>query len=194
MTLSWLSAHWAEIVGFVTGVICVFLAARRNIWTFPVGIANNVVFAGLFISSGVYANAGLQIIYLALGIHGWMNWHGSRSQPKFVLRTPRAAILPLIVAGLVATFLLAWLLQNYTDSKVPYADAATTGVSLVAQYMLNRRWLECWFVWIAVDVAYIILYLSIGLPVTAALYLVFIALCVSGLRQWSAERREVGAR
>ena len=107
---------------------------------------------------------------------------------------PRRSILPLVLAAVAGTALIAFALHSYTDSTTEIADAATTSVSLVAQYMLNRRWLENWFVWIAVDVAYVGLFLYKGLNITAALYLLFIGLCVFGLRGWMRARaRQTGA-
>ncbi len=65
---------WIEILGFATGALCVLLVVRRNVWNFPVGIANNVVFIALFVGAGLYADAGLQVIYIVLAIIGWAWW------------------------------------------------------------------------------------------------------------------------
>ncbi|AZG46453.1 nicotinamide riboside transporter PnuC [Gordonia insulae] len=182
--LSWLTGHWSEVLGFVTGAGCVILAARRNILTFPLGIANNLVFIVLFSANGLYANVGLQALFLVLGIHGWSNWHRSRTRPAFASHTPRSAIGVLVIAAVAMTGLLYLVLRVRGESTLPIADAATTAVSLTAQYMLNRRWLENWLVWIAVDVAYVVLFWSTGLPITALLYLLFIGLCIHGYVGW----------
>jgi nicotinamide mononucleotide transporter len=187
----WLASNWTEVLGFGTGAACVFLAARRNIWTFPVGIANNLVFVVLFFGAALYADLGLQIVYLVLGVMGWLGWsrHRGTDDRALITRMPRRSILPLALVAVAGTAIIALALHSYTDSTTEIADAATTSVSLVAQYMLNRRWLENWFVWIAVDVAYIGLFLYKGLNITAALYLLFIGLCVFGLRGWIRARR-----
>jgi nicotinamide mononucleotide transporter len=165
----WWLTHWTEVLGFVTGGLCVLLAARRVIWNYPLGIANNLVFIGLFVTNALYADAGLQIVYLVLGVTGWVAWarRPATDERVAVGVLPRRAV-PLLVA----------------DSTTVVADATTTAVSLVAQVMINRRWIESWFVWIAVDVAYVGLYLSKGLVITAALYLLFIAICALGYRTW----------
>jgi nicotinamide mononucleotide transporter len=190
----WLAAHWAEVLGFVTGAACVLLAARRNIWTFPIGIANNVVFAVLFFGSALYADAGLQLVYLLLGVNGWLIWArnpgAARHDTLAIRRTPARAIPWLIVGAIAGTAVLMWVLNAFTDSTTQLADAGTTAVSLVAQVMLNQRWIETWAVWIAVDIAYIGLYAVKGLWITAALYLVFIGLCVFGLRRWIGARAQ----
>ena len=190
---AWLAGHWAEILGFGTGAACVVLAARRHLATFPVGIANNVVFVILFTGSALYADAGLQVVYLVLGVHGWLAWARRAPERHFVRSTPPSAVLPLAAAGLAGTALLTWVLAAYTDSTTELADAATTAGSLVAQYLLNRRRRETWLVWIAVDVGYVGLYAVKGLWITAALYLLFIGLCVGGWRAWRAEREPVRA-
>ncbi|WP_375388366.1 nicotinamide riboside transporter PnuC [uncultured Amnibacterium sp.] len=188
--LDWLAANWTEVLGFGTGAICVLLAARRNIWNFPIGIANNLVFIVLFVGAALYADAGLQIVYLVLGAMGWAAWarRGREEEVGFAKRTPRPAVVPLVVAAVVGTVVLTFVLTTFTDSTTQLADASTTSVSLVAQFMLNRRWIENWFVWIAVDVAYVGLYAVKGLWITGALYLLFIALCVGGYRAWMRHR------
>ena len=97
---------------------------------------------------------------------------------------PRRAVPLLALAFLAGTALLVYVLVSFTDSTVPVPDAGTTTASLVAQFMLNRRWIESWFVWIAVDVVYIGLYAYKGLYITAALYLIFIGICVHGYLTW----------
>ncbi|RKT33282.1 nicotinamide mononucleotide transporter [Microbacterium sp. AG1240] len=190
--IDWVLAYWTEILGFATGLACVALAARRNVWTFPIGIANNIVFVVLFGATGLYALAGLQLVYLGFAIHGWLHWaRGVEQDRLYVARTPRRAWPWVVVAGVAGAALLWWLLSTFTDSTLPLADAATTSGSLVAQYLLNRKRLENWYVWIGVDVASVILFLATGLAITAALYVVFIGLCVYGLLSW--RRIERGA-
>lgn len=189
--IDWILAEWMQILGFATGAACVLLAARRNVWTYPIGIANNLVFLSVFVPAGIYASAGLQVVYLVLGVHGWFRWtRRIEHDREYVARTPRRAVTWLIVVAVVGTLVLTWLLDTYTDSQVALADAATTSASLVAQYMLNRKWIESWWVWIGVDVVFVALSIATGLWIIAALYALFIVLCVGGLRSWSRLRNE----
>ena len=185
-TVSWFAVHWTEIFGFVTGALCVWLAARRNILNYPIGIASNVVFFVIFVGSALYADAGLQVVYTVLGITGWLAWNRSRAVDDRTATgsTPRRVILPLVLVGLAGTGVLIFVLARFTDSTTVIADAATTMASLVAQFMLNRRWIENWVVWAAVDVVYVGLYFYKGLWITALLYLLFIGLAVNGFRIW----------
>ncbi|WP_144832707.1 MULTISPECIES: nicotinamide riboside transporter PnuC [Microbacterium] len=189
--IEWILAEWMQILGFATGAVCVVLAARRNVWTYPIGIANNVVFLAVFVPAGLYASAALQLVYLVLGVHGWIRWtRGVEHDRGYVARTPRRAVPWLIAVAIVGTAVLTWVLATFTDSQVAVADAATTSASLVAQYMLNRKWIENWGVWIAVDVAFVGLSIATGLWIIAALYALFIVLCIGGWRGWTRVMRE----
>ena len=184
--LAWLAVNWTQVFGFVTGAGCVWLAARRNILNYPIGIASNVVFFFIFVGSALYADAGLQIVYTILGITGWIAWARSKaSDDRPATRTlPARVAVGLLLAGLIGTALLTLILTRFTNSTTQVADSATTMASLVAQFMLNRRWIESWFVWIAVDIAYVGLYAYKGLWITAVLYLLFILLAANGYRIW----------
>lgn len=187
--------NWVEVVGFVTGAVCVWLATRQHVANFPVGIANNVVFAVLFWQSGILANAALQVVYLVLAAVGWYWWvRGGPDAGRLpVRRTPRWA-WPVVVGAVgVLTVAIAALLTGTAESVQPWADATTTSLSLVAQLMLGRKWLGSWAVWIVTDVLLVALYASLGLYLTAALYALFIALCVHGWRQWSRDLRGTAA-
>lgn len=182
--------NWTEIAGFVTGALCVWLVVRQNVWTFPVGIANNVFFIVLFLQVGLYAEAGLQVVYIVLGLLGWWWWlRGGPDRTRLVVRDTPTWAWPLAVTLIaLATWALYSLLTAYTDSTVPGWDAVTTSMSLVAQLMLNRKWIGNWLVWITADVVYIGLYASKGLWLTSVLYVGMLTMCVIGLRQWRAAR------
>jgi nicotinamide mononucleotide transporter len=175
-----------ETLGFVTGAACVYLVVKENIWNFPVGIANDLFFLILFGRARLYGDAGLQVIYVLLALQGWYLWlHGG--QNKSILRITRASpktLVVLTVITIAATSVLAIILRAVRGAA-PILDAFTTILSLTAQYMLNKKYLENWWVWIAADVIYIYLYLSRGLGLTALLYAVFLVLCVTGIRNWS---------
>ena len=181
-----------EIIGFATGAVCVWLAVRQNVWTFPVGLANNAVYVVLFASSGLYAGAGLQVVYIVLGVLGWVWWvrGGPGGDALTVRRTPPWAWAAAAAAVAGTAALLAWVLSVFTDSVAPGLDAVTTSLSLVAQLMLGRKWIGSWWVWIVADVIYVWLYVASGLYLTAVLYSGFIVLCAVGLRDW---RRELTA-
>ena len=175
-----------ELLGFLTGVVNVWLLARQVLWNWPVGIANNLLYFVVFIHSGLYGDAGLQLMYATLGVYGWSTW----SHPKpgalalAVTRTSRTTWAWLIPATALAAFGLSFFLKRYTDSTVPNWDALTTALSLAATFGQTRKLLESWWIWIAADLIYIPLYIYKDLRLTSALYAIFMILCVVGLREW----------
>ncbi|MEU4726956.1 MULTISPECIES: nicotinamide riboside transporter PnuC [unclassified Streptomyces] len=189
---------WTEVLGFVTGALCVWLVARQHIANWPIGIANNVFFIVLFAQAGLYADAGLQIVFIALAAYGWWSWtHGGGPGTTGALpvrRTTRTEWAALAAAGAVGVLALTLLLSRATDSTVPFWDALTTALSLAATYGQCRKLVESWWLWIAADLIYIPLYAYKGLHLTALLYVGFLALCVAGLAGWRRTLPAAGAR
>lgn len=188
--------NWTEVAGFATGAICVWLVVIRNIWNFPVGIANNLLFAVLFVGAGLYADAGLQIVYIALAVVGWYWWtRGGADRTGVVLSEPSASQLIACAASVaVITAAIQFGLHRWTDSTVAGWDALTTALSLVAQFMLSRKWIAHWYFWIAADIVYIPLYAHKDLWLTAGLYGVFLVMCIIGLIQWRTARMRLSAQ
>jgi nicotinamide mononucleotide transporter PnuC len=182
---------WAEVLGFATGAINVWLVVRQNIANWPVGIANVLLLGLIFVDGGLYADAGLQVVYVVLQAWGWWQWlYGGRDRTELVTqRTSWAEWVALTAAGVVATGLLTWLLSAWTDSTVPFWDALTTTISLAATYGQSRKLLESWWLWIAADLIYIPLYAYKKLYLTSGLYVIFLALCVAGLVAWRRDWR-----
>ena len=186
----------SEVIGFVTGAVCVWFAVRQNIWTYPIGIVNNIAFVVLFLGAGLYAGAGLQVVYLGLAVLSWYWWvrGGSEHGPLPVRATPAAGWAGAAIGVVVGTAVLRIALSTWTDSPAPTADALTTALSLVAQLMMGRKWLGNWAVWIVADVVFVGLYASQGLWLTAALYAGFIGLCVQGAVTWRHDLHALDAR
>ena len=177
---------WIEVLGFVTGAISVAFAVRESAWNWPVGIANNVFFFILFWKAKLYADALLQVVYVIISIYGWWNWlRGGTGRSKLPITETRMRTgLLLLLATALSTAVLASVLHKFTDSQVPFADGVTTALSLTAQYMLSRKLLENWWVWMTADVIYIVLYCYKALYLTGILYAVFFAMCILGYIGW----------
>jgi nicotinamide mononucleotide transporter len=179
----------AELLGDVAGVLCVWLVARQNVWNWPLGLVNTALWALVFFGARLYGDAVLQGIFFALGIYGWWRWtHGGERAPTLpVRRVRRAEAWILGVATLVATAAIALFLARRTDSPAPLPDAAVLTLSVAATYGQAQKLIESWWVWIAVDVISVPLYVSRELYPTAAVYVVFLLLCVQGLRAWTRD-------
>jgi nicotinamide mononucleotide transporter len=175
----------AELFGFATGAASVWLTVLARISNFPVGIANSAFFLVLFLSARLYADSGLQVVYIVLGFTGWWQWlHGGRDRSR--LMVTRSG--PLLLAGcagfvLAATWGLTVLLRVAHDIA-PFWDALTTAVSMTAQFLLNAKKIESWAFWILADLIYIPLYAVKRLDLTALVYLLFLGLCAGGVTAW----------
>jgi len=182
------AVEWA---GFLTGALCVVLVVKEHVGNFPVGIANCLFFAVLFVDAGLYADAGLQLVFLALGVHGWWLWlRGGEHRTRLEIRPlPQEDAIRVGLGVFLGTALLTLVLSRFTDSTVPFWDALTTSLSLGAQWLLNHKHVANWYLWITADVLYVALYLSKDLRLTALLYAGFIGLCVAGLRSWRRTAR-----
>ncbi|MFJ4877755.1 nicotinamide riboside transporter PnuC [Streptomyces sp. NPDC088745] len=183
--------NWTEAAGFVAGALCVWLIGRQHTANWPLGMSANCLFAVLFSRAGLYADAGLQLVFTALAGYGWWTWtHGGGPGPRLpVRRTRRSEWLLLCGAGAVGTAAVTVLLHRATDSTVPFWDASTAVLSLLATYGQCRKLVESWWLWLAADVVHVPVYASKGLWLTALLYGVLAGLCVAGLREWCRDLR-----
>jgi len=175
-----------EAVAVAFGILSVWLLARQRVWGWPVGLVNVVLFIVVFREARLYAAMGLQVVYVVLLLYGWYAWlrGGSGHETLPVRRTPRRAIVPMAIGGVAGAFALGTFLYRQTDASLPFLDATLTSFSLVAQGMQTRKWIENWLVWLAVDVAYVGMYLSKQLFLTSGLYAVFLGLAVMGWVEW----------
>jgi nicotinamide mononucleotide transporter len=188
-TFAGVPTTWGEVAAFVTGAWCVWLVARQHIANWAIGIANSTFFLLLFADYGLYADSGLQLVYIILGAYGWWAWlHGGTERSELeVTRTTRREWI-LVGSFVVAATALLWvLLDGATDSTVPGWDGLTTALSHAATWGQTRKKAESWWIWITADAIYIPLYAYKDLWLTAGLYAVFASLCVVGLRAWRAE-------
>jgi nicotinamide mononucleotide transporter len=175
---------WTETLGFVTGGACVWLAVRQHILSWPIGLANNALYFAVFFEARLYADMALQAVFFALGCYGWWKWFVRRGgAPLAVTRISRSEVA-LVLAGVpLATLGLREALIA-ANGAAPFLDALTTAISLAAQYLLGRKRIENWALWILADAIYVPLYVSRGLHLTAVLYAIFLAMCIVGLRDW----------
>ncbi|MBI3569040.1 MAG: nicotinamide mononucleotide transporter [Gemmatimonadetes bacterium] len=178
--------NWLETTAVAFGIVSVFLSVRQNIWSWPTAIVNVLLYVLVFRDAKLYADMGLQVVYLALSVYGWYEWlYGGehRTHLKVSRLTARTGI---VLAGIAVACvaLLGTVLYRSTDEALPYVDSATTSTSLVAQWMMTRKVMENWMVWMAVDVVYVGMFVFKHLYLTAGLYAVFFVLAAMGHREW----------
>jgi nicotinamide mononucleotide transporter len=182
-----------EHVAVACGLGNIYLTVRQNIWCWPVGVVMVSLYIYIFFNTKLYSDAGLNVFFLVMQFYGWYQWtrgpvEHARSLSA-VTRLSRRGWIWTSVGVAAGTTVLGTVMHRYTDAALPYPDAFTTVLSVIAQFLLTRKILENWTLWIVADVVYIGVYTSKSLYWTAALYVVFLILCVQGYREWRATAR-----
>ncbi len=188
------SFTWLEIAAALIAVAMVLANLRVNPIGWPLAIVSSLMYALLFADSKLYGEASLQIVFVVLAFWGWWQWLRGRGNDGQALQVQVLTTRQRWVAAaftLAAWPLLGLLLQRVTDSDVPYLDALPTVASVIGQFLLGRKYIENWAVWVAVNVFSIGLFAHKGLWLTVALYALFAALAVAGWRAWR-ERLHAG--
>lgn len=181
-------------VGF--GILAVFWNARQNPWGWGAGLVNNALYVYLFLQGRLYALMALQGCFAAISVYGWYQWlrGGDRREGVRVSPIPRGLAAVAAATALAAAAALGWALDTITDGEQPWVDAGLSVASLTAQWMMARKYVETWWIWVAVNLVAVPFFLYRGAYPTAFQYSVFLGLAVSGLVQWRrALREELGA-
>ncbi len=180
-----------ETAGVITGILCVYLAAKNNIWNWPLAIISVIIYIFIFLDAKLYADMGLQVYFLITNIYGWYFWSRKRDHED---KVPVKAItgreiLISVVAVVVFTAVLGSILKQGTDASFPFIDSFCTACSLVAQVFLARKVIENWLIWIFVDLIYIGIYIAKDLHLTAGMYTLYIYIATIGYIGWRRELR-----
>jgi nicotinamide mononucleotide transporter len=178
-----------DALGFATGLLCVWLTAKASIWNFAWGILNSAILGVVFLDQRLFADSALQVVFIALSLQGWMQWARSRNAAVQDFRSTTLREQASLLAVAAALALMLWFVLVQLRGTAPPLDALITALSLCAQWQLNRRQASSWYWWIAVDLISVPLYWSRGLYLIAGLYVIFLAICIHGLRSWQQKQR-----
>ncbi|KUG06569.1 nicotinamide riboside transporter PnuC [Solirubrum puertoriconensis] len=181
-----------EWVAFATGLACVALAAIGTIWNFPVAIVSCAFYVVVFHRAQLYSDRNLQFVFIAMSLYGWYEWlrGGKNHSALVVTRTPQREWPLLALAAAAYTGGFGYYLHQHTDASFPYLDSFTTAISLVAQYLLTRKRLENWLLWIGVDLIYVPMYWAKSLHATSGLYVLYLGLAAYGYWEWRRLMRQ----
>lgn len=194
LIINWISENYIELIGAVLGIAYIFFSIRQSILTWPVGLLTSALYVWIFFVSKLYADMGLQLYYVAISIYGWYEWlKGNPDLKDEQLKVSRMNLklgVILLMGGIVLFALIWFILKNHTDSTVPVADAFATSLSIVATWMLARKILEHWLVWIFVDAFSIGLFFYKGLMPTVILFVVYTFMAFAGYIEWKKNLME----
>jgi nicotinamide mononucleotide transporter len=189
-----LAMEWLEFAGLVSGLVCVWLLIRENVWTFPIGLVYAFVSVAVFVEQRLYADVVLSAYYVLMNGYGWWYWlyGGSRDvaddlPPRNISRQAIVSLSGLSAVGIAA---MGWFFASQTDADLPYWDSATTVLSFVAMWMTARKFVENWIVWLIVNVIATAVYGYKGIDFYALLYAIYFGMAIMGWRAW---RRSMGS-
>ncbi|PRY96003.1 nicotinamide mononucleotide transporter [Marinilabilia salmonicolor] len=197
MIIDWISGHWIELLGTFFAFLYLYLSVRENIWLWVTGFVSSFLYLVLFLDERLYADMSLQVYYLIISVYGWFAWTSGRKasgRPKMpVSCVNRSLALKLLLAGagIYGVVIIALLTLpeqlGIPTSDLPYWDAFTTTGGIVATWMLARKKLEHWLIWVVVDLVSTGMYIYKGLTVTVVLYIVYTLVAVVGFREWKQQ-------
>lgn len=196
---------YLEFFGTLSGAIAVWLSAKENVWSWPIGLINVILFFFLFFQVQLYPDMFLQIFFFITNLMGWWRWtHPSKEEEnqKHQLRVslmPTRMLTAIIGIGLAGTISIGLLAKNLHEffpllfskpSAFPFADSFVTVMSIVATYLMVQKKVECWLVWILVDAVACYLYFSKDIKLVGIEYVVFCFIAGFGFWKWRREFKQ----
>lgn len=198
--MEFLTAHWLDIVTTILGLAYILLEYRASLWMWAVGFMMQALGIVLYYQKGLYADCGMEFYYLSMTIYGWWRWARvdttsptteGHEETLPIRHIPRRVLLRWSLIMIIAWATIYWLLITFTNSTVPLADSFTTALSLVGIWALAHKYLEQWFIWIAVDVVTCILYWHKDIPFKASLYALYVIIAIAGYMKWKRMSKQV---
>ncbi len=195
--IEWLSANYIEVIAASLGFIAIYLQIKQKIWYWPVSIILVSLYIIVYIRARLYADMSLQVYYLVISFYGWHHWlfgkRDAQNDKLAITFASRRLGIILFLVSIALFFSIAAVLIHFTDSDLPYWDAFTTALSFVATWMLARKIIENWLVWIIVDAISIGIYIYKELYPTTILFTALTILAVVGYITWKKDANKQGA-
>lgn len=181
-----LATGWLEFVAVIFGIASVWFARKENIWVYPIGIINVLIYVYLCFHAGLYADMGINAFYFVMSVYGWYNWAKTDENKKHIPITRLKLKGWLFHIALIIVFylIIRWILAEFTNSTVPDADAFTTALFISGMLLMAWKKLENWLAWIIGDLLVIPLFAYKGLAFTSVQYIVFLILAIMGYIEW----------
>lgn len=174
-----------EIFATIFTVLCVVLAVKRSTLQYPIGIIGTILYFFVFREVQLYASAGLQIFFLFVQLYGWWFWlYGDQGKRPKITTLSKQALAAFLGVGLVVSVLFGKGLNLFTNANMAVLDSVIFGFSVIAQFFLDRKKIETWFVWAIVNVVSIFVYFGQGLALTGWLYVFLLINTIWGYIEW----------
>jgi len=191
LVLEWLLSNNIELLGAILGILYIGFSIRQNILTWPTGLLTSILYVIVFFQAKLYADMGLQVYYVFISVYGWYFWIKGKkpeNKKKVPVKGTTAKLWFILTSiSVLLYFIILYILLNFTDSDVPYMDSITTALSIVATWMLARKYIEHWLMWIFIDAFSAGLYVYKGLWPTVILFIVYTVMAALGYFEWKKD-------
>lgn len=189
-----LSDHWLDILGTITGLVYIYQEYKASIYLWLTGIIMPVIYIFVYLDAHLYADFGMQVYYVLAAVYGFLTWQwnkfmkkgdGSRHTEELpITHMPLRAVIPAVAVFLVMWVGIYYILILFTNSTVPVLDSFGNALSIIGLWALARKYVEQWLIWIVADIELSALYVYKDIPFTAMLYALYVVIAVAGYRKW----------
>ncbi len=177
-----------DIIALITGVIGVFLTIKQSIWCWLFALISVTISIVVFYNQRLYGDMSLNVFYFISGIYGWVFWEKKKNETFLITNMSLNWIIFLFFITIIQSFMYFYLLKHFKSDQIIF-DAILTAFSLTGTFMMIKKWIENWLLWILIDAAYVILYLKKDMPLYALLYGFFSIMAIYGYYLWKKQLR-----
>jgi nicotinamide mononucleotide transporter len=174
--------YW-DWIALLTGIAGVLLTIFESIWCWPIALISVVISGITFYNQRLFGDFGLQIFYLISGLYGWFYWNKKKGNTFIITKMPIKWVIPIALSILIQSIVYYYLLGYFKSDQIIF-DAILTSCSFTCTFMMAKKWLENWILWVIIDAAYVFLYLIKDLPAYALLYGFFSLMALYGFYLW----------
>lgn len=185
-----------EYVAVFTGIASVWFSKKENIWVYPVGLINTIIYIYLSVKGHLIGEASVNLYYTIMSIYGWILWTKKDTTKHIILHisySDKKEWIQQILFFLffyVALFLSLSFLKKYFEGAIPWADAFASATAYTGMWLMAKKKVESWYWWIATDIASVPLYFTKHFVFTSVYYFILLILAVSGLIEWQRRARQ----
>ncbi|MFT4152651.1 nicotinamide riboside transporter PnuC [Parafilimonas sp.] len=180
-----------EYIAVFTGIASVYFSRLENIWVYPTGLVNTIIYIWLSLKGHLFGEASVNLYYTIMSIYGWILWAGKDAQQQHIVQVKfstgkqwlqQVLFFTAFYAGIF--FILTYLKRSFAPGAIPWADAFASATAYTGMWLMAKKKVESWYWWIATNFASIPLYFVKGYVFTSVYYLVLLVLAFSGLAEW----------
>lgn len=190
------STGWLEYIAVFTGIASVWFSRLENIWVYPTGLINTIIYIYLSFKGGLLGEASVNFYYTVMSIYGWLLWAKKDQQDRPVLHITKTSkqdwFLHLAFFAafyLIIFFVLTYLKKDFAPGAIPWADAFASATAFTGMWLMTKKKVESWYWWIATNIASIPLYFVKHYVFTSVYYVVLLIMAIFGLFEWMKRKQ-----